>query len=258
MIEFPPLVIPVDVTSIDSALRTLDKIYAHPDFIRKTDFTEFRADSIKALTEKGIERVMSHTPDSKIFTLRHHGEGGKTNWSTAPLEEARVPFYLKAAQHPNTYFVDVEYACVTQSHWSPLIELIADQGKTSSNLLISKHDFEGTPKIEELYEQFKSMSWFLKRHEIDGVVKFATLITGSSDLAALEELARRSQKGDYHTTVVGMAKDKKLEELAFATRKKFPFAYEMCWTYVCLDKPNAPGQISLAQVRKYQRERLAD
>ncbi|MCG3149002.1 MAG: 3-dehydroquinate dehydratase [Verrucomicrobiae bacterium] len=150
-----------------------------------------------------------------IATVRLASEGGQ--W-TQP-DPDRLPLFDAALQCCTA--ADIEFR-------SPLLEKVSVLAvKYQKALIISYHDFEKTPPLDEL------RSVMAKAANYGTVVKIATLAKTEDDLATLRALFRENCSAAL--CVLGMG------PLSKQTRLEFP-KLGSCLTYGYLDRPIAPGQ----------------
>ncbi|HKQ36543.1 MAG TPA: type I 3-dehydroquinate dehydratase [Verrucomicrobiae bacterium] len=150
-----------------------------------------------------------------ILTLRAAYEGGK--WKGEEQERLKI---LEGAL-PDVSAVDVELK-------SGLAPKLKGRG---AQIIVSHHDFAGTPKLEQLRDTVR------KSFDQGDVAKISTMINSPDDVAVLEKLL--SEKWPGPLCVIGMG------ELGVKTRVEFP-QRGSCLTYGYFDIPAAPGQLAAA------------
>lgn len=151
-----------------------------------------------------------------IATIRLASEGGK--W-TQP-DEARLPLFDTALRQCTA--ADIELRSLLLDKVSALA------ARHQKALIISYHDFEKTPPLDELRQVMT------KAANYGTIVKIATLTKTEEDVATLRELFKENCSAAL--CVLGMG------PLGPATRVKFP-KLGSCFTYGYLDQPVAPGQV---------------
>ena len=172
------------------------------------DIIELRLDFIGAAALHPVEQP-------SIATIRLANEGGK--W-TAP-DADRLPIFDAALRQCTA--ADVEYR-------SPLLEKVSGLAvKHQKALIVSYHDFDKTPSLNELRRVM------VKAANFGTVIKIATLTKTEDDLATLRALFRENCSAAL--CVLGMG------PLSLQTRVEFP-KLGSCLTYGYLDHPIAPGQ----------------
>ena len=158
-----------------------------------------------------------------IATIRLASEGGK--WTKPDAD--RLPLFEEALQKCTA--ADVELR-------SPLLDKVsALAAKHKKALIISYHDFEKTPPLEELK---KVMA---KAANYGTVVKIATMTKTEDDVATLRALFKENCSAAL--CVLGMG------PLAKETRLEFP-KLGSCFVYGYLDEPVAPGQPSARELKR--------
>src|SRR5439155_2662421 len=151
-----------------------------------------------------------------IVTLRIVSEGGKSQLGN----DQRKAIFKSAL--PVVSAIDVELK-------SGLADsLYADAKAQGKAVMVSFHDFDKTPSLDELSEIASQAG---KRAS---VVKISTFINSASDLKTLQSLLQKDW--DVPMCVIGMG------PLGTSTRVSFP-CVGSCLTYGYLDVPAAPGQL---------------
>jgi len=260
--------------TVDRALKVIDSIIASPYFSPEVDMIEQRVDSIYHLTHKDVETLLGHNDARNKFTLRAVNEGGVKQWFNPDelqdwkaYERARADFYQQALEL-DAHAIDIELSNLQREGareiWEQVYAKLREKGNllgedTDYNphhiLVPSVHNFDRTPGENDLRMMIDETRQLQSAQNLKYVVlKLAMMITCENDMNRLASIAELWGDGGPGMVVVGMAKTKETEEFAFATRKEFPDKYAVYWTYAALEKPNAPGQISLKEVREYQME----
>lgn len=186
--------------------------------LKNADLVEIRFDYIKSSElERAIE-VASSIKDRAIFTCRARDEGGKFEGS----EEERIKI-LKRLIDIKPMIVDIEYNTLLKHRFD------------TDNILVSWHNFEYTPNTEELSRQMNNMLKFSKN------VKIVTFAKNIIDCISVLELYNQ-------------IKDKKLVafcmgEFGMASRV-LSMLYGSPFTYATLDKPIAPGQLQIDNLKE--------
>lgn len=181
------------------------------------DIAEVRLDHVGTANDwlsrcKSIEAV--GTP--VILTLRTASEGGKSLLDN----NERKSIYESAL--PAVSAIDVEFK-------SGLADSLHNAAKTFGKaLVVSFHDFEKTPSLQELSDIISNAA----KHA--AVVKISTFVTSDSDLTTLRSLLQNDWP--VPLCVIGMG------PLGTSTRVSFASAGS-CLTYGYLDVPAAPGQL---------------
>jgi len=151
-----------------------------------------------------------------VLTLRSASEGGKSR-----LENSQRKAIFETAL-PVVSAIDVELK-------SGLADSLHSSSKALGKaLLVSFHDFEKTPSLDDLCEIVS------KAEKHASVVKISTFVTSDSDVKTLQWLLQKDW--NVPICVIGMG------PLGTSTRVAFPCAGS-CLTYGYLDVPSAPGQL---------------
>jgi 3-dehydroquinate dehydratase-1 len=185
---------------------------------RFCDLAEARVDEIgpdSPWPEECRHIEASGTP--VIATLRAAGEGGK---SRLPDRE-RLDILRRALDDVSA--IDVE---LKSELAEPLSQLARTRRKA---VIVSFHDFEGTPPYSGLEAILKDIARF------GAVAKVSTIVKSPLDIDTLNRLL--AQDWGVPLCVIGMG------DPGSSTRTSFP-ALGSCLTYGYLDTPAAPGQLS--------------
>ncbi len=210
------------VVGIVSALKTVNALLADP--APGCDIVELRLDRIGVETGDWIDAA--HAIEEKgypvIATLRIPEEGG--HWQGT--DEDRRPHVLKALEY--CACVDIELRSVLLPE---LADLAAQKNKA---LIVSHHDYEKTPRLDELRN-------VLRRAAISErvVVKMAVTVNTQDDVTPLKQLLQESRSAPL--CLIGMG------DLGTPTRIEFP-KLGSCLAYGHIDGSTAPGQLSCREL----------
>ena len=150
-----------------------------------------------------------------IATIRLGGEGGK--WTKPDAD--RLPLFEQALQKCTA--ADIELR-------SEVLEKVSELAvRHQKALIVSYHDFEKTPALDELRQVMTRAANY------GTVVKIATMTRSEDDLQTLRALFKENCSAAL--CVLGMG------PLAAKSRKEFP-KLGSCFVYGYLDEPVAPGQ----------------
>ncbi|MCX6338661.1 MAG: type I 3-dehydroquinate dehydratase [Candidatus Aureabacteria bacterium] len=195
------------------------------------DIIELRLDEMWPVDDWWMEKCASleSLGYPVILTIRAENEGG--NWK-GTMEE-RFSIFTRAL--PSISAVDIE---LSNGVSSKICEHAAKQG---IKLLISFHDFNRTPPIEELLARVSEA-----RAKGADIAKIATMVNSAQDITVLSSLTAKASK-DNPICVIGMGKH------GVSTRLSLP-AIGSALTYGYLDKPSAPGQLPCSSLCQRLRE----
>lgn len=158
-----------------------------------------------------------------LATLRLPEDGG--DWKGTDISRRE----LLAQALRKLSAIDVE---VTSPLRADLCDLAVELNKS---LVVSYHNFEGTPTLSELSDLMETMSACPV-----AIPKFATMVTCFEDLETLNRLLFGSLE-KRSVSILGMG------PLGLRTRVCFPGLGSKL-TYGYLDQPSAPGQLSSARL----------
>jgi 3-dehydroquinate dehydratase-1 len=156
-----------------------------------------------------------------LLTIRLRAEGG--GWETD--DEQRLKIYKEGLQELAA--ADVELSSVISQ------EVVREAARLKKAAVLSFHDFEKTPPLEELCAIVE------KAHALGSIAKVSTMIQRASDVEVLRSLLR--QRWQKPICVIGMGAAWSETRIEFATLGS-------CLTYGYLDKPTAPGQMSAGEL----------
>jgi len=202
--------------------RTLEKAKDHAPFA--CDLIEVRLDRVGSALPgwlaccEGIERQGLPV----LLTLRLKVEGGQ--WDLPDPE--RMPFLSDAIRVLS--MIDVEYRSTLAA---PLCSKAEKLGKT---VVVSCHDFEGTPPLKELQDIVDGI-----RELPTAVPKIVTMVNSAGDVDTLAALLAANRQQPI--CVLGMG------DAGRETRTAFP-AMGSCLSYGFIDASSAPGQLTAGEL----------
>jgi 3-dehydroquinate dehydratase-1 len=210
------------LVGVASGPAALARCAATPPPSRIADVVEARLDLFPAPTlEPSADacRALESSGTPVLVTLRAARQGGR---SQAPDAErlANIRAALALAS-----WVDIE------DDASIVTEVAALAASRNGQLVVSHHDFERTPPLDELLRLADRC-----RPTPGAIAKIATAVRGDADREALFALlAKRPQ----HTCVIGMGAAPELRIELPARGSLLAYGY--------LDEATAPGQLSVAE-----------
>ena len=179
---------------------------------RECDIIELRLDLVGPDTPRWLEDAQAIEARGLpiIVTIRLAEEGGQ--WKKA--DEARLPLFEKALLHLAA--ADVELR-------SPLVERVSALARQHQRaLIVSHHDFEKTPPLDEL------RAIMIREAKYGTVAKIAVSTRSEQDIATLRALLH--EECPVPLCLLGMG------PLGAQTRVEFP-KLGSCLTYGYLDAP---------------------
>jgi 3-dehydroquinate dehydratase-1 len=185
---------------------------------RDCDIVEIRLDLLGSNTPRWVEhaRAIEARGLPVVVTIRLAEEGGQ--WKQP--DEERLPLFETALRDLTA--VDIEFR-------SPILkEVSALAGRHERATIVSYHDFQRTPPIEDLQKVVAAAANF------GSVVKIVTFTKTDEDVGVLRTLLHG--KSSTPLCVMGMG------PLGPQTRVKFP-KLGSCLAYGYLDAPVAPNQV---------------
>lgn len=194
--------------------------------LKKSDLVEIRFDFLDPLQVPIALRMTKQYMKKSVCTLRPKSEGGR--FSGSPRERISI---LKLIAEYDPFLLDVEF--YTLKNNKKLRNYLKD-----TKVLVSWHDFKKTPRMITLRRRFAEMT------KLSHNVKIVTMANSLEDSAS----------------VLGLYNLKKTNLIAFSMGEKGRLSRILClylgspYTYVSLGKPVAPGQFSIDEIKKLDRQ----
>ncbi|HFI0480749.1 type I 3-dehydroquinate dehydratase [Streptococcus suis] len=196
--------------------------------LSEADLIEWRADYLPKEEILTVAPAIFEKCNGKevIFTVRTTREGGHLD--LADQEYVDLIKEVAAIYQPD--YIDFEYYSY-QSVFEQMLEF--------PNLVLSYHNFEETPaNYLEIMSELTSLS--------PAVVKMAVLANSEQDVLDVMNYTRGFKTLNAEQTFATIA----MGELGKITRIAGVITGS-CWTFASLDEVSAPGQMSLANTRKF-------
>jgi len=202
---------------------------AREALLQGADILEIRLDLLGIKdTKSALEMIAGLKEEISlpcIATNRLPIDGGK--WEGA--EEKRIQLLLDIL--PEVDAVDVELAAVAGLR-EKLISTSHELGKT---VIVSHHDFNGTPPIEKIKEMLE-MAWRCR----GDIAKFAAKANSPADTINLLRVTHEATRPLCMTSMGDLGKH---------TRVIAPF-YGSVLTYGSIGEAVAPGQLNIAELKR--------
>jgi 3-dehydroquinate dehydratase type I len=210
--------IPIVETTVGKAFGAIEKAN------RVADLIELRLDYLKKVE---LERLFNRVEKPFIVTNRGGEEGGRYKGD----ERKRLNILMEAIDL-EAHYVDVEM----KSEPSLLQSLIRNKRRTK--LILSFHDFQKTPPLNELQNLFDSM------------------IQMGADIVKIVTFANSWEDNLQTLSLIPYGKEKGREIVAFCMGEKgkisriFAPSLGAAWTYASLNnaKTSAPGQLTVQEM----------
>lgn len=194
------------------------------------DFLEIRVDAFPG-REEALLRQIQKLKIPLIITIRHPSESGR------PLPE-RAKYAISPARRralygqflPHAALVDIEARFA-----KPMSGVIQSAKKRNTGVILSSHDFKGTPSLGKL----QAIAADARKAGAD-IFKVAATPQNPRDIAVLLAF-QASQKKPL--SLMGMGKYGKVSRLLFAQGGSV-------LNYGFLEKANAPGQWPAVELKK--------
>lgn len=186
---------------------------------RRENLVEIRADLLK-LNEKQLDQILD-TPAKKVFTFR----------KSDVQDDVRLQFY-RISLEKGVQYIDLDYS---SDLWI-LENLRHSLTHSSTDLILSIHDYERTPSADELKKKIKEL-----REGGADVVKIASMVNNNEDIVNLMGLYRTPGR----KIIIGMGKKGMiLRVAAIYMGAEFTFAAPEN------EKGTAPGQLSKKDIQE--------
>lgn len=193
--------------------------------LKRSDYAEARLDYLEPKEVAGTLEAIRGSMDRLVCTIRPVAEGGRFQGS----EDERCAMLALAAWH-KPFLLDVEFE--TLRKFPALAERLKSAG---TRLLVSWHDFEGTPETGALISQMNAMSAYSRQ------IKIVCMAGAEEDSSRVLSLYGKKGKNTL---------------IAFTMGEKGSASRVLClflgspYTYASLGRAVAPGQIDVDSVRK--------
>lgn len=205
----------------------------------KIDIAEFRADYYQDL--KDYEKLKDLLGDIHnrfkdagikiLFTIRSFKEGGeKLDFISPSVNEIN----LFVVENVLADMVDVEYFSDNAS----AEKVIKAAKKNKIDVVLSSHDFDKTPSVDEMLERYNGM--YERKADI---IKLAVMPHSEQDVNNLLEAVSTTYDKYSDVKVVGIS----MGELGRRTRIE-GYKYGSYLTFAIIDKASAPGQVSVDEL----------
>lgn len=190
--------------------------------LEMSEYAELRLDFLSRDQVGSLMELAAPYMNRTVCTLRPAAEGGR--FGGAESERIRL---LEEISGYGPYMLDVELAAIQDNHG--LLD------RLGADILVSWHDFEGTPEPDELRRRLEAMRQYSSN------VKMAVMARDTRDVATV--LGLYAFKGDATLVAFAMGKAGRFSRLC-SLYLGSPF------TYVSLGTAVAPGQYSLEEIKK--------
>jgi 3-dehydroquinate dehydratase-1 len=208
----------------DSSLSLRDQ--ARTALSSGADFVEIRFDFLRPEALEAAVGSAKELKDKAVFTIRSTREGGKFKGS----EEDRLQWLRRLAEQ-KPMFVDVELDTLKKD--DDLADYLERQ---KTRILVSWHDFDGTPPSSEMVDSLSEMRIY------SNYVKLVTTAKSVHDSLRLLELYENT--AGLYPIIFGMGDQGILSRVLCTIVGNAPF------TYASVDTALVPGQLTVQQMRK--------
>jgi len=216
LLQLKPLIcVPAVGKDLNSVSKAVDKAIKSG-----ADMVEFRIDTLQNPDPDGIRRLVENMEHKIIATNRMQNEGGFFQGS----EKERTDILMEIAEI--VYLVDIELQ-TPDKYRSKVIE-------ASRSNIVSFHDFEKTPPVEEL------LRVVAEQRKLGDMAKFAVMPQNIQDTLRVLEVLSQVQN------TIGIS----MGNLGRYTRVIAPL-FGSPITFASLDAESAPGQLDIRTTRSF-------
>ncbi|AKL91322.1 type I 3-dehydroquinate dehydratase [Staphylococcus capitis] len=213
----------------------LDEIIKYKDYI---DIVELRIDQWENFVIKNVDTVVQQLRglnlDFKILvTYRTSSQGGKGN-----IEETTyIDIIRLLIEYAQFELLDIEWSGAINT--DQYAQLITDAQEKNLNVVLSHHNFEETPSLEEIKFIYYKMQKLAPQY-----LKLAVMPNNKEDvLHLLEAMSVTSDNTPYK--VIGIS----MSHLGLVSRVA-QGVFGGSISYGCLGEPQAPGQIHVKALKQ--------
>ena len=211
--------IPIVEKTAEKALRSIKQVN------RWADIIELRVDYLRGVK---LPLLLEKRKKPFIVTNRRKDEGGQYKG-----EERKTLGVLQEALVLGADYIDVEFA-VERSFLQRLL-----RDRRGAQVILSSHDFRGTPSIKELQKLFERMMQL------------------GADVIKIVPFARSWEDNLSVLSLIPFAKERRQKIVAFCMGEKgkisriFSPFFGAAWTYASIDRTrvSAPGQITVRELK---------
>ncbi len=163
------IAVPITAATLEEALKDIK------DANKKADFIELRLDFLKEVNETVLRELMQHCKKPVIVTYRDKNFG-------AAVEQTERMFLLRKAVELGAAFIDLDF----DSDRGFIEDFSRNKGNTK--LIVSHHDFEETPALQQLMQLLAEMAAL--QCDVLKVVTFANTQRDNETILALLHAAK--------------------------------------------------------------------
>ncbi|MBM7641734.1 type I 3-dehydroquinate dehydratase [Streptococcus loxodontisalivarius] len=217
------IVVPIMPKNLEEANQLDPAKFEHADLIEwRADF--LAKDDILTVAPAIFEKFAGL---EIIFTIRTEREGGRLSLT----DKEYVALIKDVASLYQPDYIDFEYFSY---------QSVFDKMMDFPNLVLSYHNFDETP--ENLMEVFSELTALAPR-----VVKIAVMPENEQDVLDLMNYTRgfKTLNPEQAYATMSMGELGKLSRLAGNITGS-------CWTFASFEQASAPGQISLAEMKRFK------
>jgi 3-dehydroquinate dehydratase-1 len=193
-------------------------------------FLEIRFDYVESRKFSEALAVVQPFKAKCIYTLRRTNQGGKFDGSE--IQHLR---YLKELAYQLPMMIDVEYE--TLQEYPEIGTLIKS---LNLPMLLSWHDFKSTPSEVELAELLGQMSSFSNNNK---------LVTMANSIEDTLRVLNLYETVDKSVNLVAFC----MGEIGLVSRMLCALHPQCPFTYAAINRPVAPGQFTIEQMKKLYR-----
>lgn len=222
----PKICVPVVAENIEEIKKQAGRIMYTP-----ADLVEWRVDHLRRAYDNAsvmvaLDKLREHLTDKPVlFTIRTAKEGGEKEMS----DEKYVSLCSDAINSGKIDLIDIEYM-MGEEVTRPLIKLAKEK---NVKVVLSNHDFNGTPSADEITRRLTGM----KDIGAD-IAKIAVMPHNSADVLALLTATENMKHVEDPVPVITIS----MSDVGIVTRMAGEI-FGSAVTFASVGKGSAPGQI---------------
>jgi 3-dehydroquinate dehydratase I len=189
------------------------------------DYIEIRFDFLSLSDIEQALKIAENVREKAVFTLRTSAQGGKFK---GDIKDRMM--WLEKLSKSKPMLVDIEYTTIKDN--DDLVNYLKSQ---KIPILVSWHDFEKTPPIDQLTDVLKKM------RNYSNYVKIVTTAINITDALRVLELYENATESNLIAFSMG--------EAGILSRLMCPIIGRSPFTYAALEESIAPGQLTIKQMR---------
>lgn len=228
----PKVVVSISGTSFPEIKKEIEQVREN---INSLDVVEIRSDAFDNLSRsehlKLVNEACGELSDIPIiYTYRTSHEGGSGSKSYAEYKDLLIDVITKC----DVDIVDIEFV----TGGKVISEIVEHAGENGKTVLLSHHNFQETPRIEEMQKLLYNM------HSSGGqILKLAFAPNDEDDVVNMLKIVKIGREAIGNKIIgISMGEPGKITRLAGGQ-------FGSCLTYGYITKNSAPGQVHASRIK---------